>query len=262
MAASEELRFAVVGPGRAGESFRGALTAVGAHCVDVVGRSDDPGAIDPGVDLILLTVPDRVIADVAARVPVGPLVAHVSGAATLDTLRDHHERCGSLHPLLSLPDGEAGAAALLAGANLAVAGADERARRELLAVARMLGATPFVVDERHRARYHAAAVVAANHLVALTAQVERLTADADLPLAPFIDMMRAVLDNVERAGAASSLTGPVARADWTTVERHLDAIPAREHPLYLALAEACAAIAGHDFPFSTSTSPPASKERP
>lgn len=253
---NDQLRFAVVGPGRAGESFRRALLSVGAECVDVIGRGDDPGRIDLSVDLILLTVPDRAIAEVAAQVPVGPLVAHVSGAATLDALLVHHQRCGSLHPLLSLPNGEAGASALLAGANVAVAGSNDDARDELIAVAHELGASPFVVQEADRAIYHASAAIAANHLVALAAQVERLTNGAGLPMAPFIDMMRAVLDNVERSGAAPSLTGPVSRADWTTVEKHLDALPEPERPLYLAMASACADLAGVDFPFSPSTDAP------
>lgn len=252
------LRFAVIGPGRAGGSFQRALTTVGAECADVVGRDGDPERLDPALDLVLIAVPDRAIAEVAARIPAGPLVVHVSGATTLAPLLVHHRRCGSIHPLLSLPDASAGAAALLAEANLAIAGADEACERELLTLAARLGAKPFVVDDAKRAEYHAAAAISANHLVALAAQVERVANDADLPLNPFIDMMRAVLDNVERAGAAASLTGPVARADWTTVQSHIDALPIEEHALYLAMAEACAALAGHHFPFSS----PVEKEQP
>ena len=47
------------------------------------------------------------------------------------------------------------------------------------------------------------------------------------------------------------LTGPIARGDWETVERHLDVIRA-ERPeleeLYLALAEATARLAGREIP--------------
>lgn len=253
MSASAEVRFAIVGLGRAGGSFRSALTTAGAHCAEVIGSNDDPGRLDPALDLVLLTVPDRAIGQVAAATPVGPLVVHVSGATTLAPLRTHHQRCGSLHPLLSLPDPEAGAAALLAGAHLAVAGADASCEQQLLDIAALLGARPFVVDEAKRAEYHAAASISANHLTALTAQVERLAIDSDLPLAPFLDMMRAVLDNIERSGAAPSLTGPVARGDWSTVQSHLDAIPIDERPLYLSMAKACADLAGRPFPFPFSS---------
>jgi len=264
MSDAPSLRFAVVGPGRAGGSFQKALTHVGAVCVESIGRDRDPGELDAALDLVLIAVPDRAIADVAARVPAGPLVVHVSGATTLAPLLAHHRRCGSMHPLLSLPNADAGAAALLAGANLAIAGADEVCERELLDVAVLLGARPFLVHEAKRAQYHAAASVSANHLVALTAQVERIAHDADLPLAPFLDMMRAVLDNIEQDGAALSLTGPTARADWATVQSHLEALPRGEHSLYLTMARACADLAGHDFPFDVSplTIPTPSEEQP
>lgn len=252
---STALRFAIVGPGRAGGSFQKALSRVGADCVEVIGRDGDPGLLDPSLDLVLIAVPDRAIADVAARIPRGPLVAHVSGATTLAPLLEHHDRCGSIHPLMSLPNSDAGAAALLAGAHLAIAGADLDVVRELLALTERLEAKPFVVDDAKRAEYHAAASIAANHLVALTAQVERVAIDADLSLPPFLDMMRGVLDNIERTSAAASLTGPVARADWVTVQAHLDAIPPAEQELYLSLAQACADIASHEFPFPAPTTP-------
>lgn len=248
------LRFAIVGPGRAGGSFEAALSSVGADRVDLLGRNDDPSRLDSSLDLVLITVPDRAIADVAARVPTGPLVAHVSGATTLAPLLAHHQRCGSIHPLMSLPNPEVGSAALLGNAHLAISGADPSSERELLDIADLLGAQPFLVDEARRAEYHAAASIAANHLVALTAQVERIAESARLPLAPFLDMMRSVLDNVEAAGATPSLTGPAARADWDTIATHIAALPATERLLYLTMAKACADLAGHTFPFDPPTS--------
>ena len=60
--------------------------------------------------------------------------------------------------------------------------------------------------------------------------------------------MRGVIEN------GFELTGPIARGDWETVARHLDAIRA-ERPeleeLYLVLAEATAAIAGRELPSDT-----------
>jgi predicted short-subunit dehydrogenase-like oxidoreductase (DUF2520 family) len=57
--------------------------------------------------------------------------------------------------------------------------------------------------------------------------------------------MRSVIEN------GFELTGPIARGDWETVERHLEAVretrPELEE-LYLTLAEATAAIAGQELP--------------
>src|ERR687895_562044 len=82
----------VVGAGRVG-------TAVAARLGDrvptrTVGR--ELAGLD--ADLVLLCVPDRAIANVAAAVSPGPWIAHTSGACTLDALDPHRKRF-SLHPL-------------------------------------------------------------------------------------------------------------------------------------------------------------------
>src|SRR6476661_1196616 len=53
---------------------------------------------DGGAELVLLCVPDRAIAEVAAGIEPGPWVAHVSGATPLAALAPH-ERRFSVHPL-------------------------------------------------------------------------------------------------------------------------------------------------------------------
>src|SRR5512145_2625538 len=50
------------------------------------------------VELVLLCVPDSAIATVAAGIPRGPWVAHVSGATRLSALAPHTRRF-SVHPL-------------------------------------------------------------------------------------------------------------------------------------------------------------------
>ncbi len=94
----------------------------------------------------------------------------------------------------------------------------------------------FTVADDDRAVYHAAAAVASNHLVVLLAQVERLAAEAGVPMEAYLDLVRATVDNVARLGAEAALTGPAARGDEATIRRHLDALGAEERPLYEAMA--------------------------
>lgn len=228
--------------------MRTALATTGGEPVAVLGRDDDPTALEPALDLVVVAVPDHAIAEVAALVPPGPLVVHLSGVTGLAPLLTHHQRCGSLHPLVSLPDPVRGARALLGNPHVAIAAPSPESMAEMVALADRLGAQWFVVDDEHRGAYHAAASIAANHLVALLAQVERVTSAGGMPLEPFTRMMQAVITNVESSGAAASLTGPVARSDWDTVRAHLMALDPAEHSLYLELAQACAALAGHQLP--------------
>jgi predicted short-subunit dehydrogenase-like oxidoreductase (DUF2520 family) len=227
------VKLRVVGAGRAGGALALALGRMGWEVEPPLGRDDDPSAGAAGVDLLVIATPDPVIADVAAQVrPVATtVVAHLAGALGLDVLAGHPRRA-AVHPLVAIPDAGTGADRLAAGAWFAVTG-DPLATR----VVSDLGGRAFTVADEERTRYHAAAVIASNHLVALLGQVARVAPDG-VPLAAFLDLVRGTVDNVERLGPADALTGPVARGDWATVERHLAALPADERPAYEALAEA------------------------
>jgi predicted short-subunit dehydrogenase-like oxidoreductase (DUF2520 family) len=102
-------------------------------------------------------------------------------------------------------------------------------------IALTLGMRPFRVDATDRVRYHAAACVASNHLVALLGQVERLAATAGVPFEAFVPLVRGTVENVAELGPAAALTGPVARGDDETIARHVDALPVDERDGYRAL---------------------------
>lgn len=224
------MRLRVVGSGRAGGALALALDRAGWDVVEPVGRGDDLRSAAEGVDLLVIATPDGAIAEVAAAVtPVATtVVAHLAGSRGLDVL-GAHPRAAALHPLVALPDAETGARRLAAGAWFAVAGDPLIAQ-----VVADLDGHSFTVADEDRTRYHAAAVIASNHLVALLGQVERV-APAGVPLAAFLDLVRGTVDNVAALGAAAALTGPVARGDWATVDRHLAALPADERPAYEAM---------------------------
>jgi len=235
------ITFRVLGPGRAGRSLMAALDAVGGYrSVGAWGRDRSPVDAAHGVDLLIIATPDDVVADVAAAVhPVATTaVLHLSGSLGLDVL-DGHPRRGSLHPLVPLPTSEIGAQRLRSGITFAVAG-DPAART----LAEALGGNVVEVDDRDRAAYHAAAVIAANHLVALMGQVERVAATAGLPLDAFAGLMRAASEDAIALGPRAALTGPAARGDWETVERHRAAIAAMPaHRTELAGYDAMVALA-------------------
>jgi predicted short-subunit dehydrogenase-like oxidoreductase (DUF2520 family) len=191
-------------------------------------------------DLVLLCVPDRLIADVAAETPTGPWIAHVSGATPLDALAPHTRRF-SLHPLQSFS--KARGAEQLDGVWGAVTAESDEARAVGWWLAETLGLRPFDLDDDKRGAYHAGAAVASNYLVTLRAAARSLLEAADAPAEALDPLIRGVMDS------DFELNGPIARGDWETVERHLAVIRA-ERPeleeLYVVLAAATARIAGRD----------------
>jgi predicted short-subunit dehydrogenase-like oxidoreductase (DUF2520 family) len=224
----------VIGPGRAGSALGLALTAAGWRVVPPLGRHDDLGPAAGGVDLLVIATPDAAIGPVARAVDPVPstVVAHLSGSLGLGVLAPHPV-VAAVHPLVALPNAEVGAARLTAGAWFAVAG-DPMA----VAVVEALGGRWFEVDDEHRAGYHAAAVIASNHLVALLGQAERVAASAGVPLDAYLDLVRATVQNVAELGPAAALTGPAARGDWITIERHLAALDPDERETYEVMARA------------------------
>ena len=220
----------VIGPGRAGLSLARGLEKAGWQVAGVLGRDDDVAGAASGADLLVIATPDSAIAPVASAVaPVdGCVVAHLAGALGLDVLAPHARRA-SIHPLRSLPTTSSD----LSGAWFAVAGdalADE--------VVADLDGRLVAVDDEARTAYHAAAVMASNHLVALLGAVARIASTAGVPLDAFLDLVRGTVDNVAVLGPEAALTGPVARGDWDTVARHLAALPEAERATYEALTDA------------------------
>jgi len=193
-------------------------------------------------ELVLLCVPDRAIADVARRIEPGPWVAHVSGATPLSAL-DPHERRFGMHPLQSFS--KTRGPEQLDRAWAAITAEGDEARDLGFWLAETLGLRPFELADASRAAYHAGAAVASNYLVALRAAAGSLLEAAGAPPEALGPLMRGVIEN------GFELTGPIARGDWGTVERHL-AVIREERPeleeLYLVLAEATAAIAGRELP--------------
>jgi predicted short-subunit dehydrogenase-like oxidoreductase (DUF2520 family) len=215
----------VIGTGRAGSALAARLAERGLSV-----RSGREPLAD--AELVLLAVPDAAIADVAQRVPIGPWVAHVSGATSLSALTPHLRRF-SVHPLQTLSR-ERGPEQL-DGAWAAVTAETDDAAEAGRWLADTLGLRPFPLADADKPLYHAGAAMASNFLVTLYRAAARLLEATDAPPEALVPLMTRTIEN------GFALTGPIARGDWTTVEAHLRALEERAPdlvPLYRALAEA------------------------
>jgi predicted short-subunit dehydrogenase-like oxidoreductase (DUF2520 family) len=255
---------ALIGPGRAGTTVALGLLELGWEVVGVGGRAPDapsttsaaaclasrPALVSEvarGAALVLVATPDRAIEQVLLTaepaIEPGALVVHLAGSHGVGVFAPLLERrtgvrVGALHPLQSFPSTSAGLERL-AGAWAAVAG--DPAVSDL---ARSLGLRPFELAEADRGRYHAAAVIASNHLVALLGQVDRLASSCGVPFEAFAPLVASSVANAFALGPADALTGPVARGDLATVEQHLRDLDPAERDAYRALAREAARLTG------------------
>jgi predicted short-subunit dehydrogenase-like oxidoreductase (DUF2520 family) len=252
----------IIGAGKVGQALAHALQASGylivalvfrnqekVQKVSIYGRKAFPTAellafadLDklPTSDLILITTPDDVIADTAKKLAAlrRPLVnflgglpgavLHTSGALSSEVLSPLTQpgcKVGSMHPLVSVTDRDPravfeGAYFCVEGQKVAVFFAERMIRD--------LGGTSFRIKTEGKALYHAAAVMASPHLVALfDLAVELLIktgvspVDARKVLLPLVE---STVKNLHAAEPSTALTGPFARGDVSTIERHLEAL--------------------------------------
>ena len=189
-------------------------------------------------EIVWICTPDSAIAKTAAALAKRGLleksqvVLHSSGALTsteLAAARHAGASVASVHPLMSFPQrvGMKDAAASLRGVPFALEG-DARAIRVATRILRKLGGEPFAIRTRNKAMYHAFGAFASPLVTALLTAALKTGRAAGLSQA---DAMRRMQPMVERTienffvhGAGKSLSGPVARGDAATVERHLAAL--------------------------------------
>lgn len=246
-----EKTLAILGAGRVGRALGRRLRELDWKIGVVVSRSEPAarravrfiGAGKPhggltrhvlGSHVILIATPDDAIASIARELARmsgeelrGKVVLHTSGALDSRALAPAKEcgaATGSMHPLqtfsgVGVPD--------LEGKVFAVEG-DVVAVRAARQIARALGGSPVYIAGGKKLLYHAAAALAAGHVLALVEAATQLLLSLGMnrneAARALLPLTRQVLDNFKRVGPRAAWTGPLARGDYKTVEAHLRAL--------------------------------------
>src|SRR5712664_2912715 len=244
----------IVGAGRVGKALGRCLHDLGWR-VGVVATRSIPtaraavraiGAGDPADHLtrqvlaskvVLIATPDDGIEDVATGLAhLGgnewrdKVVLHTSGSldsSVLGPLADAGAETGSIHPMQtfsgqSVPD--------LAGCVFGIEGSP-KAMKVARKMIRQTGGQVLALLET------------ATRLLMAQGFTRRQAARALLPLT------RQTLDNFERIGPRAAWTGPMARGDFSTVQRHVDALsdfPPEYQDAYKVLSRLAAAVLSDD----------------
>ncbi|MDH4069187.1 MAG: DUF2520 domain-containing protein [Ignavibacteria bacterium] len=250
-------RVAVIGGGQVGRVL-GKLLVAGGHEVGCVISRTSASARSAGrfigcrntgtslslipsdVNLLFLAVPHAAVEPVASdlarldHIRFGTLGAcHMSGmlsAEALAPLARRGARTFSFHPLQTFPR-DFHPRKIIGSIRGIYYGVDGTAESLKIAgrLARTLGGSTVEIPPEMRRLYHAACVVASNHLTAMLFVLDEMfriiRPDAG---AGFLEVFRPIIDatlgNVERASPADALSGPVARGGVETVRGHLEAI--------------------------------------
>ncbi len=200
-------------------------------------------------DVLFLTVPDDAIASCyrelcrSAGSIQGKIFCHASGAMTAESAFPGVEAAGaygySVHPLFAISD-RFHAYSQMADVFFTLEGSAGR-RDFMLEWLRAAGLQVQLIEAGCKAKYHAAAAIVSNQVVALFEEGRRMLMECGFqPEAAQKALTPIFLGNaahVADEGAVRALTGPVQRGDTGTLAKHLAVLEGCEDRLlYLLLS--------------------------
>lgn len=264
----------LIGPGRVGQAVTRLLWEAGHEIRAIISRDSAralaaarfvgaPGAATTDLaraaegDIVLIALPDDHIAAMAARLRrhehlrPGTLLIHFSGLHPASILLGEEGpalRALSIHPLQPLADAVMGVRNL-PGSPFALEGAED-----LLSLGETLveeiGGDPFRISSVQKPLYHAAACMASNYMVALTAAAGQILGacglDEPTSLQLLAPLVRNTAQNLAALGPEVALTGPISRGDARTVAKHLKAlteVPAELTDIYKVMGRKTVEVA-------------------
>jgi predicted short-subunit dehydrogenase-like oxidoreductase (DUF2520 family) len=197
--------------------------------------------------VVLVTVRDGDIQRVAGELAQlggaewgGKIVLHTSGSldpSALALVAEQGAATGSMHPMQTFSNQNM---PQLAGCIFGIDGcaAAMQASRKMI---HQMGGVAVRLSGANKAAYHAAGSFACVFVLALMETATRLLMEQGFTrrqaLRALLPLTRQTLDNFERVGPHAAWTGPLARGDYSTVERHVAAL-SEMPPAYLEVYEA------------------------
>lgn len=201
-------------------------------------------------DVVFITSGDPEIQSISKElvsvIKSNAFVFHTSGSLSSEILSNFKDigcKTGSIHPLVSISEPIPGAENF-SGAYFSVEG-DTEAVEAASEIVRTLGGIPFTIPATFKALYHASAVTACGHLVALIdVAIEMLSKcglEADEAKSILLPLIQSTVENLKLQNTEDALTGSFVRADAEAFDRHLEALQAavsiEAREIYLNLGE-------------------------
>ena len=202
-----------------------------AKAVDGCRVFESNQAAADNAELIFITTPDDAIAPVASEIKwhPGQSVIHCSGADSVAILQPAKElgaQVGAFHPLQTFASVQQ-AIENIPGSTFALE-AEEPLLNTLKDMATALDGQWVELKASDKVLYHASAVIACNYLVTLVKMATDLWQTFNVPTPKatkaLMPLIRGTLHNIDTVGIPQCLTGPIARGDIGTINKHLDAL--------------------------------------
>lgn len=262
-----ELKIGFIGAGKVGTSMGKYFSMHGAELSGYYSKTDassleaaqftnskqylHPQDLIADSDWIFITVTDGAIETVWNSIKhenlAGKFICHCSGSLSSGIFSDiqNYGAYGySIHPLYAIPS-KTKSYKDLSKTMFTVEG-DETHLSEITDFLKSLGNRVQTIPTDCKAKYHAAAVFASNHMVGVahvaTTLLTQCGFEKEDALCAIAPMMEGNLAHILESGTVNALTGPVERNDITTVSKHINCLPDSYVTLYKELSKVLVTI--------------------
>lgn len=193
-------------------------------------------------DLYLLALKDDAIEGTAAALKdKNGLVAHTSGAASIEVLK-HVGRSGVFYPLQTFSKDQPLEYSRIPFCLEAKAKEDLELLKEL---ANAVSGKTFEVSSAQRKKLHLSAVFVCNFVNHLYAIGEEICRQNELPFEILQPLIAETANKVNRSSPGKVQTGPAVRGDQTTIQAHLELLSSQENKeIYTLLTNAIQSFHG------------------
>lgn len=208
-------------------------------------------------DIVFLTVTDGMLEEVWNRIRVLPIkgkrICHCSGSLS-SSIFSGIDECGayaySVHPLYAISDKRTSYRELhkaiftIEGSSKYIEQIDEFIKK--------LGNKTQIIDTLSKTKYHAAAVMVSNQVVALAEIGMKLLLNCGISEINAKTMLESLMlgnvENIVKLGTREALTGPVERNDIETIKKHMECLSERDLKIYVELSNVLLEIAKRKHP--------------
>ena len=194
--------------------------------------------------IFFLTVPDSEIKKTETALSKlkldfkNSIFIHVSGALDINelgSLKKNNAHIASFHIMQTFPSKEV---VEIKNCQAAIEAEEKIVKDFLNKLAFDLKLKPFYLKSDKKIYYHLAGVFGSNFLAGNLFAAEKLFKMTESGKKNFFSVYQATinstLNNIRKSGAAKSLSGPVERGDYETIERHLKALKKKDKMIYMS----------------------------
>ncbi|MCD8180104.1 MAG: DUF2520 domain-containing protein [Firmicutes bacterium] len=241
-----------IGAGKCGMSLAYYFGSKGVNVVGFSSRSNNTEDFEAlsceelvrASDIIFITVTDTAIPEVWNKIRhmdlTDKVICHCSGSVSSEIFKEANpETVCSVHPMMAFNSRHTSISAI-SEAFFTIEGGKTAVDR-LSEILSLCGNGFKVITSENKAKYHAAACFASNFVVSVCRKAFELLNECGFSeeeaRAALEPLMRENMENIITVGCKNAVTGPAARGDAVTIDRHMKVLDEKTRELYRELTE-------------------------